>query len=386
LPRPDLASAGLVACCIAGALLVGWISVAVNLERACALEESIAAAFCPSPAPGSAAQSEMLVARIAREPGDSNALTALALNDRSPQRERFIALAGELAPREPNVLLLKGAAALDRRDWAAAAPPLVELLENRDIPLAALALLWLVQNGLADVLEPHVRPQSRWLTRLLGEIRRTETPLGAALPLITQAMRVDGIDADTVRAYVRELKSRGLWADAYALWLSMHGGKGPLLFNASFDHVFEADGFDWEAPASASARRAGARVDRRPTEQRGSVLEVQLTGRPIEVPVVRQYLFIAPGRYRLHGDFLARQLRMEDGMVWVLQCAGGEAARSRAFKGDSPWGPFDFEFTVPANCGLVASLQLQPATASDAALGTRGRVAFDAFTIDRTGS
>jgi hypothetical protein len=115
------------------------------------------------------------------------------------------------------------------------------------------------------------------------------------------------------------------------------------------------------------------------------VLEVQLTGRPIEAPIVRQYLFIAPGKYRLHGEYLARGLRVEDGLVWSLRCGQAETARSAPIDGDSPWRPFDFEFAVPASCGIVAGLQLQAANASDATLGGRGRVSFDAFTLERTG-
>ena len=40
---------------------------------------------------------------------------------------------------------------------------------------------------------------------------------------------------------------------------------------------------------------------------------------------MRQYLFIAPGRYRLRGDLLARQFRMEDGLAWVVRCSSNSA-------------------------------------------------------------
>ena len=47
------------------------------------------------------------------------------------------------------------------------------------------------------------------------------------------------------------------------------------------------------------------------------------------------------------------------------------------------WQPFEFEFTIPPSCGVVAALQLEPASQTDAVLGARGRMSFDAFTLER---
>jgi hypothetical protein len=264
-------------------------------------------------------------------------------------------------------------------------PPLVELADKRDVALAVDALAWLAQNGHGPLLEPYVTPGSHWLPRVVARLRGAGLPLAGALPLVIRAAQLGVIDADTARQYVRELKAARAWGDAYALWLSLHGKSVPLLFNAGFDTTFELDGFDWEVPAPA--RRPGVVIERRRAEQRGAVLDLNFTGRPMTLPIVRQYLFIAPGRYRLRGDVLARQFRMEGGVVWAVRCDTALAGASPPLRDTlGLWRTFEFEFTVPAGCGAVASLQLETPAPADAMLGARGRVSFDAFSLERIGS
>jgi hypothetical protein len=367
--------------------MIGWASVDINRERSCTLGESLGAGLCAvPPAPGSDAELEMLRARIARNPGDANAYTALALADRSPRHDELVAVASQLAPREPNLLLHRAAGALERQDWRAAVPPLVELADRRGAVPAIKSLAGLVAIGQAALLQPYLTPGSQWLPRVLGQMRAMGVPFSGALPLVIHAHEAGVLDVETVRGYVRDLKAQRAWGDAYALWLSLHGKALPALFNGSFDHSFELDGFDWEIPAGGPPRRAGAVVDRRRVEGRGGVLELQFTGRTIPLPIVRQYLFIGPGRYRLRGDYLTRQFRSEDGLRWTVRCAAQAAGASPAVDDTGGlWRPFEFAFTVPADCGLVAALQLETATVAGAALGARGRVSFDAFDLERIG-
>lgn len=384
LPRRDASSISLLACCVAVATIVGVMSVSVNRERTCALQESIGAGLCSPPAPGSPAEIEMLRARIARDPGDANAYTALALADRSSRHDELIDVAAGLAPREPNLLLHRARAALERQDWAAAAAPLVELADKHNVLVATQSLAYLVRIGQGGLLERHLTPGSIWLQRLLGQMRVSDASISGALPLVIRAQQRGVIDIETTRGYVRDLKAKGAWADAYALWLSLHGKALPALFNGSFDHAFELDGFDWEVPAAGPARRIGAIVERRRTEGRGSVLELQFTGRAIQLPIVRQYLFIGPGRYRLQGDQRTHQFRTEEGLRWTVRCGTAMVGGSGPIRDTNGlWQPFGFDFTVPTDCGLVASLQLETVLPADAALGARGRVSFDAFELGR---
>jgi hypothetical protein len=215
-------------------------------------------------------------------------------------------------------------------------------------------------------------------------MRDAGQPFSAALPLVVRAQERGVLDSETVRGYVRDLKAQGAWADAYALWLSLHGNTLPALFNASFDHAFETDGFDWEVPSAGPPRRAGVVAERRRAEERGGVLELQFTGRAIQLPIVRQYLFIGPGRYRMRGDHRTHQFRMEEGLRWAVRCDKAVVGASPALgETGGLWRRFEFEFTVPPGCPLVASLQLETAPTSDAVLGARGRVSFDAFELEK---
>jgi hypothetical protein len=75
---------------------------------------------------------------------------------------------------------------------------------------------------------------------------------------------------------------------------------------------------------------------------------------------------------------------MEEGLLWAVRC-------DKTVVGASPslgetgglWRRFEFEFTVPPGCPLVASLQLETAPTSNAVLGARGRVSFDAFELEK---
>jgi hypothetical protein len=383
--RWGTASFGFAACCVAAALAVGWMAAGINRERACTLEESIAAGLCaPPPTPGSDAETQMLRSRIARNPGDADAYTALALADRSSRQDELVAVASQLAPREPNLLLRRAAAALDRKDWAHAVPALVELADQRGARPAAKSLAQLVALGHGALLEPYLTPGNHWLEDMLQQMRSADTPFSSALPLVIRALQLGVLDDETVRGYMRDLKARGAWADAYALWLSLHGKSLPALFNGSFDHAFELDGFDWELPAGGPARRVGVIAERRRVEGRGGVLELQFTSRAIQLPIVRQYLFIGPGHYRLAGSYMARQFRIENALQWTVRCGTRSVAASTSVSDTGGlWRPLDFAFTVPHDCGLVASLQLETASPADATLGARGRMSFDGFHLEK---
>jgi hypothetical protein len=384
--RFDAVSLGFVACFVAAAAMVGWMSIAINRERTCALGESPGVDLCPRVSPGSVAEIEMLGARIAHDPGDANAYTALALADTSPRHDALVEIASRLAPREPNLLLHRAAAAFQRQDWAAAAGPLVELVDTRESPAAAKALAWLVASERGALLEPYLRPGSQWLPRVLAAMRDVGAPFSSALPLVVHALQRGALEPQAVRGYMSQLKAQGAWADAYGLWLSLHGKQLPALFNGGFDRAFEADGFDWELPDAAAPRRAGVIVERRRIEGRGGVLELQFTGRAIALPIVRQHLFLGPGRYVLRGEFMGRRMRAEDALRWNVRCRGGSAGMTEPLSNtDGLWRKFEFTFVLRADCGLVAALELQTASGTDAALGGRGRAAFDAFTLERTG-
>jgi hypothetical protein len=186
---------------------------------------------------------------------------------------------------------------------------------------------------------------------------------------------------------MRSLKASGQWLDAYGLWIAHHKGEAvPLLYNGGFDQPIESDGFDWEF-TNAPRSRAGVLIEQEAVARRGLVLDLDFTGRGFASPIVRQYLFLAPGTYRMRGEYMAPKLRSEEGLAWSVQCTAGRKAvlgRSQGLRETGGvWKPFEFEFTVPPDCGAVASLQLDPAAAFEATTGLKGTVSFDAFSLAR---
>jgi hypothetical protein len=381
LHAPTHATIGLSIAAGCAALLLGWACVGLNLSRGCAVDDTPYLDLCPSaPTPAS------LRERIARNPGDSAAYVQLALLDRSTARPRYVAAAAQLAPNDANVLLLQARAALDAQDWAHAVEPLVRLTDYRENMNASQVLARLVAAGQGQLLLPYVTPGSRWLPRALGELSPLNAPFSAVLPLVSKALKAGVLSADDARVYLRQLKRAGAWLDAYSLWVSLHDAPLPALYNGSFEDPFDPDGFDWEPTITTPAGRAGAVVERRGSDRHGAVLDIHFTGRALPVPLVRQYVFIGSGRYRVRGEYQAQQFRMEQGLAWSVHCTAGDttAGRSPALADTGGiWRSFEFDFAVPPGCGAVVSLQLETFAPFEAALGARGRIAFDALTLEK---
>jgi hypothetical protein len=135
-----------------------------------------------------------------------------------------------------------------------------------------------------------------------------------------------------------------------------------------------------------SAERVHWRIGAAKSAAAQCLLEIRFTGRPIEMPVLRQHVFISDGRFRLRGEYKASQLKMEHGLAWVIRCTGAAAAIAQSAPlGDTgkAWQAFDFEFDLPAGCGRMASLQLETSQRLDATLGSRGSAAFDALKLEK---
>jgi hypothetical protein len=341
--------------------------------------------LCSVLEPGSRAHLNQLKARIAANPGDANAHVQLAISTPAGEASGLVAAAQRLAPSDPGVLMLQASAALERQDWAQAVGPLVQLAEHRDNPQPALALARLVGIGQGHLLSPYLAQGHRWFGRVLAQMPQAQAPFSSALTLIAEALRAGAMEPETVRGYIRQLKGGGAWVDAYSLWLALQAKALPTIYNASFDEPFQADGFDWEVTTSRPLSTAGAIVERRGGERRSGILDIRFTGRTMALPLVRQYLFLGEGRYRLRGEYLAQQLRLEEGLSWVAQCPTSrqQAGRSGALADTGgQWQRFEFEFTVPRGCGPMTSLQLDTAAPAGATLGSRGRMAFDGLSLE----
>lgn len=363
-----------------------FVATSVHLERACVEMDTPYLPLCPDPPASPEAAREVLRERIARNPGDSTAWTRLLVSDSATAGEGVLRGASALAPHNHNVARRRAAQALERGQLAEGVALLVQIVSHRSSPESArvLAQVATSREGLA-LLRPHL-PQARgWLPQVLAASAGLKMPPGDMLPLVAEAL--DALPPESQRNYMRQLKTGGQWLDAYGLWLALHKETVPLLYNGNFDRPLIADGFDWEfTPVPRS--RAGVVVEQEATARRGLVLDLDFTGRAFTSPIVRQFVFAPPGTYRLRGEYMASKLRSEGGLAWAVVCTSARkalAGRSQPLRDTGGvWKPMELEFSIPADCGPVASLQLEPAAQYEAATGIKGRVAFDAFSLSRS--
>lgn len=380
---------GAAALCAALALGLGALSLQRNLQRACELHEWPDFSFCPQPDEAVAAQVRDLRARIAANPGDTAPWLALALLSSQPggvaplQEEAVLAMAGRMAPQDALLLRVQAARALQREQWPQAVATLVRLVQEQGDAEAARALAALVAHPPAQAaLQGALKPGTTWLEPVLAQLGAAKVPVVQAMPLVAQALPLKLVSPQAGQALMRALKANGQWLEAQALWVYLLGGAAPMLFNGGFETGFIADGFDWERRDEGPSK-AGALIEQPPLGERGRVLQLEFTGRPFAQPLVRQVLVLPPGSYAFTGDYRARQMRTEQGLVWTFNCAAGgrELARTPALLDtQGQWRKMETNVSVPAECGAVM-LQLQAQLGSEALSGLRGQMSFDAFRL-----
>ncbi|MGV3572038.1 MAG: hypothetical protein ACO1PB_15690 [Ramlibacter sp.] len=367
------------------ALALFALAASEHLERACTVMDTPYLPLCEAAPMESAAVREQLRQRIAGNPGDAWAWTQLLVAE-GDTADEVAAGAAAVAPNHPNVIRWRASRALADGEHAKAVDLLVQMVSTRPAADAArvLARIAVTPEGTA-LLRPHLAQAERWLPKVLAQLAVLKIPAGASLPLVAAALEAGTLPEDTRRAYMRTLKTSGQWLDAYGLWLAYQKEQVPLLYNASFDLPLDADGFDWEfTPVVRSL--AGVAVSQASVARRGSVLQLEFTGRKFKPAVLWQYVFAPAGAYRLTGEYAAR-LRSEARLAWKVACSSGDnqVLGSSADLQDTAgaWSRFQVDFTVPPQCGPMVTIQLTAGAAHEAAAGMRGDLSLDAFSLTR---
>jgi hypothetical protein len=365
-----------------------WAAVSTHLHRACTVFDTPYLDLCRDVPREVASLRLDLREEIRRNPGDSVAWLQLLAVGKQDASSEVLKAATTLAPHHLTVLRSRAEQALAAGRLEEAVPLLVQILKRRYSPDAArnLAHMLRTPKGI-ELMQLHLDDAESWLPSVLASVIELKVPPSFALPLVVGALERGSFPDATRRAYMRSLKNSGEWLDAYGLWLAYHRQVVPLLYNSGFDEAFDQDGFDWEFSRSPRSK-AGVVVEQHAVARRGFVLEIDFTGRAFSSPILQQYVFAAPGAYRLRGEYMASKLRSEGGLTWVAKCTSGRKATAGK---SSPlqdtggvWKPMSMEFNVPDDCGPVASIQLEPAAPFEAAAGMRGTVAFDGFSLTRS--
>jgi hypothetical protein len=370
----------------AAAVAVLWAATSTHLQLACTVVDTPYLPLCDESSTVPEDIQAQLRDRIRRNPGDSWAWSRLMVAEDS-ERPTALRGAATLAPNNANVLRWRAAEAFENGRVDEGLRLLIQILEHRNSKEAAqiVAQLAATPEGV-ELLRPYLPQARQWLPKVLQAIEALKIPPGHALPLMVEALRHSTLPDAVRRRYMRLLKRDGQWVDAYGFWLAHHKQGVPLLYNGGFERAFETDGFDWEFSA-VTRSRAGVLIRQHAVARRGLVLELEFTGRRFSSPILRQYIFAPAGSYRLRGEYMASKLRSEGGLAWNVVCT---AVRRSASVRSSPlvdtgglWKSVDVDITIPADCGPVASLQLEPAAAFEAAAGIKGRVELDGFSLTR---
>ena len=292
---------------VIAAVALVWLSVSANLRQSCVIDDAPYLALCGErPAPGSAERLMELRHRIAANPGDSQAYVGLSYFPQDTRRPAMVRAASALAPNDLNVLMARAALAIEENRLADAARELVHLTEHYHhlTQAPAKALVQMILENHSALLQNHLTPGSHWFPLVLATMVEQRASLAAASPLLPRAVESGALPAHRVGEFIDMLKREGNWVDAYGLWLAQHGGRAPMLYNASFDQPFQAAGFDWEVTPERIGRE-GAGVAARPLGGHGRILEISFTGRSMPTPIVRAARFPGAGAlsaYRpIHG-------------------------------------------------------------------------------------
>ncbi|QCB47776.1 hypothetical protein [Hydrogenophaga sp. PAMC20947] len=381
---------------LVGALWLGWKAWDVNITMSCWKDEWPHLPVCDDIMGRTPAeQVQRLQERLALNPGDSQALVALAAWARQPEAppgldgQALLAAAVRAAPQDARVLRIQANDAVSAQQWPQALDPLIRLSRyHADANATRLLAVLIAQAGnsepLMAALMTAAKTDGAWLDRPLRAMPQEKLAVGSAMPLVLALMAQRGEQRGLTPALgqflIAQLKREDRWMEAHALWRHLWNRPLPLVFNGGFEQAFVRGGFDWEV-ADANDHRSGARVATVGRKERGQVLEVSFTGKAMKPPVLRQDLLLLPGRYVLSGRMQSTDLRSEQGLAWVLSCAkdGRELARSPALKTTGrEWTTWQVSATMPFDCaGFGARLTLQTFAPYEAKTGLRGEALFD---------
>lgn len=383
---------------VAMAIWLGWKAWDVNITMSCWKDEWPHLAVCEEIV-GRTPKEKVakLQARLAQNPGDSDALVSLTIWANQAggfpglDGPALLKAAGKAAPQNRYVLLLQAEAATKEQRWPEAIDSLTRLSQYHGEPNAINVLADMIgassgNSKLNDALLAAAKTNGGWVAGMLYAMPQRKIPLANAVPLVTQLMDTKQLAPSVGVFVIEQLKAEGLWLEAHAIWRFLWVKPLDLVFNGEFEQAFVRGGFDWEV-ADANDHRSGARIELASRATMGQVLRVAFTGKSISPPVLRQDLLLLPGQYVLRGKFQTSDLRSEKGLAWVVNCAkdGRELGRTEALKTTGrEWTNWEAQVTMPSDCeGFGARLNLQPFAPYEATTGLRGDVFFDAVRLER---
>ena len=395
-----LARAGLMAVLVCVAFWLAWQAWKINTVMSCWLGHWPAMAICEEiNGRTSVEQAQQLLVRLAKNPGDSQALVRLTVLAHQPGKEHLGLNAADLleraikaAPQNANVLRLQSAAALEAGRWQDALDPLMRLSQHHRNAAATQALAKMVAASmdhplLRQALVNAALTDPSWVANVLEALPSAQVSMSAGWPLVEVLMQTRALSLQLGLDVIRGLRTERSWVAAQALWLYLWNRPLPFVFNGDFEQAFVKGGLDWEV-SGPNDHRSGVQVDRVGRTGHGQVLRVNLSGKGFNNPIVRQQLVLAPGHYQLSGSWQASDFYSEQGLAWVLRCesSGREMARLGQLGRTGPsWKNAATAVEIDIDCGQGLQLALETNASYEARTGIRGEVVFDDLKLESKG-
>lgn len=199
----------------------------------------------------------------------------------------------------------------------------------------------------ADALAAHAANRPAWRTAVLRAATAARDMPQAADNLHGALRRQGQLTPGEVSGWIDGMLSGGRWGAAYARWFSGLAdppSQLPVPWNGDFSTAPTSTGFDWRV-----RRTTGVVFDRVADAEGGQAARLTFHGRQVGNIGLEVPLLLAPGHHRLRLRARTRGLRSEQGLAWVVLCAGGprlgEGLRLREAAG---WTTLEYDFEVPA--------------------------------------
>lgn len=294
---------------------------------------------------------------LAREPLAPEGWTVLAAATAqrhgagSPEALAAARVALRHAPRDLAARAQLADAAMAASDYTAAMVQFDVMLRLAP-PLRAALIPGLVQGAVVpefrDALAATLARNPTWRSTMLAEMARNiDRP--EVRGLYAALREQGGLDPKETTRWLDALIAKGEWGAAYAHWASAleDTGEGlPAVHNGGFEQPLSDSGFGWRL-----RKVSGSSASRQPRrDDQGHAARIAFQGRKIARAGLEQPLLLAPGRHRVRMQVRARNLRSEQGLEWVVQCADGRlAGRSPPLQGNFEWRALEWPLEVPAN-------------------------------------
>jgi tetratricopeptide (TPR) repeat protein len=293
-------------------------------------------------------------------------------------------IASQLA--SANILLARGQVdeALDHLDAMLRANP-----ETGPSVFPTIAGLVLQQKGNAK-LARLLDSGAHWRRALLDYAINADEE-GQAGYEILKSLRKEKLDIkdEELRALVSKLVKSNRIDKAYFVWLDFIATDDLRFVSTVFDGGFDREPknmiFDWTLTPRQNARigvenRLGSTVNRN--------LALEFLSDKGVFANVKQYLRLLGGEYKMTFEYMGKNLKAQQGLIWTLRCINEKSTlgQSQNFFQSGPWANYEFSFVVPEDNCDTQVLTLE--SASRAALDTQisGQMYFDSIKIVSTGA